>query len=131
MKSHIKLDQVFCIWLFVWALLSALFPSIIPYYPTKITSIIAFVSGIIISTSNKFNIFAKIVIFVYHSLILLGYYLLQRKYCICIDILLLVIYILYMTIRYKKTPYDIYLQFFFPPIKYKKDKFTLQDIISY
>ena len=131
MKIQFNVDQIFCVWLFIWTILSTAFPSIITYYPTKITSVIAFVSGIIISTSNKFKIPAKIVIFMYHFLILLGYLVLERKHNLCIDILLFTIYILYMAARYNSSPYDTYIKFFYPPLEFKKNKLSLKDIISY
>ena len=66
MKIVFYSDQIFCVWLFYWALLSALFPNYFKYYPTKVVSIIIFISGIINALSPNFDTLAKILILIYH-----------------------------------------------------------------
>ena len=131
MKIVFYSDQIFCVWLFYWALLSALFPNYFKYYPTKVVSIIIFISGIINALSPNFDTLAKILILIYHSAVLVGYFLLKRRHSLCMDILIFVIYILYTAIKYKKSPYDVYLQFFYPVLEKDEHKVTGDYLLSF
>tara|TARA_B100001758_G_C18336442_1_gene571857 strand:- start:212 stop:661 length:450 start_codon:yes stop_codon:yes gene_type:complete len=103
-------DEVYCYWVFIWAILSILFPKYYPFYPSYITGIILLVSGFIVAASPIFSDFSKLFIILYHLVVLLGYFIFKRSHNICIDILIFIIYMVFYFIKYKKSPYYMYMR---------------------
>tara|TARA_Y100000591_G_C21631770_1_gene593140 strand:+ start:350 stop:775 length:426 start_codon:yes stop_codon:yes gene_type:complete len=123
-------DEIYCFWVFIWAILSILFPKYYPYYPSYLTGVILLISGFVISASPIFTQLSKLLIILYHLLVLLGYYIFKRDHNICIDILIFIIYMIFYLIKYKKSPYYTYMRQLNYYNKPQKTKITAAELIS-